>query len=206
MKTILINGSPRHDGNTFEALSEVASALVREGIEAEIVWIGKRSIPGCTACMQCKRTGVCIFNTEPYSTIREKMRTADALVVGTPVYFGGPNGSLCALLDRLFYSSYPSGQFLAYKPAAAVAVCRRAGAAAAIDRINKYFTALNMPVVSSQYWNLAYGRDHGEVLDDPEGLQTMRTLGRNMAWLLKKISTDPTLPPQENRIFTNFIR
>lgn len=204
MKVLLINGSPHHEGNTYDALSEVAGALQKEGVETEIVWIGVKSIPGCIACHKCRMTGICIFNTEPYSTIREKLKEADGFIVGSPVYFAGPNGSLCALLDRLFYSA---GQYLAYKPAASVSVCRRGGASATFDRLNKYFTILNMPVVSSQYWNMAYGRDPGEVLEDGEGMQTMRTLGRNMAWMLKKLHQDGFNPPApEDRISTNFIR
>ena len=146
MKVLLINGSPRREGNTFIALSEVARTLRDEGIGAEIVSIGTRAVQGCIACGKCAELGRCVFNDALYDEVREKLAGADALVVGSPVYYAGPNGSLCALLDRLFYSC---GSLLAYKPAAAVAVCRRGGASATFDRLNKYFTISNMPVVSS---------------------------------------------------------
>lgn len=204
MKVLLINGSPHRDGNTHFALQEVADTLRKEGIDSEIYWIGNKPIPGCIACYKCKETGVCIFNEGPYAEIRAKLPEVDGIVIGTPVYYAGPAGSLCALLDRLFYSI---GSMLAYKPAAAVCVCRRGGAVTAFDRLNKYFTINNMPVVSSQYWNVVFGRDPGEAADDGEGLQTMRTLGRNMAWLLRKINNPAPEPPaQEPRIATNFIR
>lgn len=155
MKVLLINGSPRREGNTFIALSEVARTLEAEGIGAEIVSIGTKAVQGCIACGKCSELGRCVFNDALYDEVREKLAGADALVVGSPVYYAGPNGSLCALLDRLFYSC---GPMLAYKPAAAVAVCGRGGASATFDRLNKYFTISNMPVVSSQYWNSVHGR------------------------------------------------
>lgn len=148
MKVLLINGSPHKEGNTFIALSEVAKALEANGVETEIVSIGAKAVQGCIACGRCAQLGRCVFNDELYGKIREKLETADGIVVGSPVYYAGPNGSLCALLDRLFYSA---GRLLAYKPAASVAVCRRGGASATFDRLNKYFTINNMPVVSSQY-------------------------------------------------------
>ena len=146
MKVLLINGSPRREGNTFIALSEAARALEAEGVGAEIVSIGTKAVQGCIACGKCAELGRCVFNDALYNEVREKLAGADALVVGSPVYYAGPNGSLCALLDRLFYSC---SDRLAYKPAAAVAVCRRGGASATFDRLNKYFTISNMPVVSS---------------------------------------------------------
>ena len=155
MKVLLINGSPRREGNTFIALSEAARALEAEGVGAEIVSIGTKAVQGCIACGKCAELGRCVFNDALYNEVREKLVGADALVVGSPVYYAGPNGSLCALLDRLFYSC---SDRLAYKPAAAVAVCRRGGASATFDRLNKYFTISNMPVVSSQYWNSVHGR------------------------------------------------
>ncbi len=205
MKVLLINGSPRANGNTFAALNEAANALQEEGIETEIVSIGAKAVQGCIACFKCAELGRCIFQDELYNSVREKLNGADGIIVGSPVYFAGPNGSLCALLDRLFFSC---GAKLAYKPAASVAVCRRGGASATFDRLNKYFTIKNMPVVSSQYWNSVHGRAPGEAAQDGEGTQTMRTLGRNMAWLLKKIHKDgPQYPkPEEEHIFTNFIR
>lgn len=204
MKVLLINGSPHKEGNTFIALSEVAKALESNGVEAEIVSIGTKAVQGCIACGRCRELGRCVFKDELYNKIREKLETADGIVIGSPVYYAGPNGSLCALLDRLFYSA---GNLLAYKPAASVAVCRRGGASATFDRLNKYFTINNMPVVSSQYWNSVHGRLPGEATQDIEGLQTMRTLGRNMAWLLKNLKQGgEPIPPSEPWTPTHFIR
>lgn len=204
MKVLLINGSPHKDGNTHIALEEVASALNAEGVDTEIFWIGNHPIQGCIGCYKCVETGVCAFNTDPYTAIVEKMKESDGLVVGSPVYYAGPAGSLCSLLDRLFYSA---GRFLSYKPAAAVCVCRRGGAVTAFDQLNKYFTINNMPVVSSSYWNVVYGRTPGEARQDAEGLQTMRIIGKNMAWMLKKLhNVEAEQPLPEPRIPTNFIR
>lgn len=204
MKVLLINGSPHQKGNTYIALSEVATALEKEGVATEIVSIGTKAIQGCIACNKCQETGVCVFNDEPYRTIREKLQLADGVIIGSPVYFAGPNGMLCALLDRLFYSCRSA---LLYKPAASVAICRRGGASATFDRLNKYFTITNMPVVSSQYWNSIHGRRPGEAVQDLEGLQIMRTLGRNMAWLLKNIHQNGLqVPEAEQTIRTDFIR
>lgn len=201
---MLINGSPRSAGNTYEALQEVATTLREEGIDSEIFHIGMQPIQGCIACYSCKQTGRCAFNDPLYTLLEAKVRECDALVVGSPVYYAGPNGSLCALLDRLFCAS---GRHLQYKPAAAVVACRRGGASAAFDRLNKYFTINNMPVVTSQYWNSVHGAAPGEAREDGEGMQTMRTLARNMAWMLRKIAADSVTPPtMEERIATNFIR
>lgn len=202
MKVLLINGSPRKQGNTFIALSEVAAALQENGVETEIISIGTKAVQGCIACGRCRELGRCVFQDELYNTILEKLPTIDGLVVGSPVYYAGPNGSLCALLDRLFYSS---GSLLQYKPAAAVAVCRRGGASATFDRLNKYFTITNMPVVPSQYWNSVHGRTPGEASEDTEGLQTMRTLGRNMAWMLRSLPVS-SAPETESKVMTSFIR
>lgn len=204
MKVLLINGSPHRKGNTYLALSEAARSLEQEGVDAEIIHIGAKAIQGCIACRRCATLGRCAFKDAPYENIREKLPETDGIIIGSPVFYAGPNGSLCALLDRLFFSC---SHLLAYKPAASVAVCRRSGASATFDRLNKYFTIINMPVVSSQYWNNVHGREQGEVAADLEGMQTMRTLGRNMAWLLKKIhSGDPGYPRQEPITLTNFIR
>mgnify|MGYP000112575044 FL=1 len=204
MKVLLINGSPHKEGNTNVALSEVATVLEKEGVATEIVSIGTKAIQGCIACNKCQETGVCVFNDEPYRTIREKLQQADGVIIGSPVYFAGPNSMLCALLDRLFYSCRSA---LLYKPAASVAICRRGGASATFDRLNKYFTITNMPVVSSQYWNSVHGRRPGEAVQDLEGLQIMRTLGRNMAWLLKNIHQNGLqVPEPEQTIRTDFIR
>ena len=204
MKVLLVNGSPHRQGNTFIALSEAAGALEADGVQTEIVSIGTKAVQGCIGCRRCAELGHCVFNDELYITLREKAKEADGLIVGSPVYYAGPNGSLCALLDRLFYSA---GDLLAYKPAAAVAVCRRGGASATFDRLNKYFTINNMPVVSSQYWNSVHGRMPGEASQDAEGLQTMRTLGHNMAWMLKNLKQGgEPVPEREPWTPTHFIR
>lgn len=204
MKAILINGSPHAHGNTYIALSEVAKALEENGVEAEIVSIGTKAVQGCIACGKCSQEGRCAFQDELYNKVREKVMEADAIVIGSPTYYAGPNGSLCALLDRLFISC---GQYMCYKPGASVAVCRRGGASAVFDRLNKYFTINNMPVVSSNYWNSVHGRTQGEASQDLEGLQTMRILGRNMAWMLKNIEARKVVVPEgEKKVMTSFIR
>ena len=205
MKVLLINGSPKENGNTFLALSEVAKTLNAEGVDTEIISIGKKAVQGCIACGMCGRTGKCTFNDDLYYRVLRAVRDGiDGLVVGSPVYYGGPNGSLCALLDRVFYSLGPELQF---KPGASVVVCRRGGASAAFDRLNKYFTILNMPIVSSQYWNMVYGQTPGQAAQDEEGMQTMRTLGRNMAWMLKRLNTSEEGHPElEQHVWTNFVR
>lgn len=203
MKVLLINGSPRDKGNTFLALNEVARTLNEEGIDTEIISIGKKAVQGCIACGMCGRTGQCTFRDDLYYRVMRAVKDGiDGLVIGSPVYYGGPNGSLCALLDRVFYSL---GPHLQYKPGASVVVCRRGGASAAFDRLNKYFTILNMPLVSSQYWNMVYGQTPGQAAQDEEGMQTMRTLGRNMAWMIRNLVGQP-LPQPEPRVWTNFVR
>ena len=205
MKVLLINGSPRNNGNTFLALTEVARTLNDEGIETQIISIGKKAVQGCIACGMCGRTGKCTFNDDLYYQVLRAVKDGiDGLIIGSPVYYGGPNGSLCALLDRVFYSL---GTDLMYKPGASVVVCRRGGATAAFDRLNKYFTMMNMPLVSSQYWNMVYGQTPGQAEQDGEGMQTMRTLARNMAWMLRKLNDGQRdLPKAEDRVWTNFIR
>ena len=202
MKVVLINGSPHRKGNTFIALSEVAGALEKEGVQTEIIQLGIKAVQGCIACNKCAELGHCVFQDTLYNQVREALQEADGIVVGSPVYYAGPNGALCALLDRVFYSC---SELLAYKAGASVAVCRRGGASATFDRLNKYFTILNMPVVSSQYWNSVHGMRPGEATEDAEGLQTMRMLGRNMAWFLKGVKREER-PEPELRVMTNFIR
>lgn len=202
MKVVLINGSPHRKGNTFIALSEVAGALEKEGVQTEIIQLGIKAVQGCIACNKCAELGHCVFQDTLYNQVREALQEADGIVVGSPVYYAGPNGALCALLDRVFYSC---SELLAYKAGASVAVCRRGGASATFDRLNKYFTILNMPVVSPQYWNSVHGMRPGEATEDAEGLQTMRMLGRNMAWLLKGVKREER-PEPELRVMTNFIR
>lgn len=184
MKVLLINGSPRQEGNTATALAVVAEQLAKEGIESEIVWIGNKPIRGCIACGQCatKGLGRCIFDDDICNRISEKFSEADALIVGSPVYYGQPNGALLSIIQRAFYSN---GASIAGKPAASITVCRRGGATAAFEALNMPFQMMNMPLITSQYWNIAYGRQAGETAQDTEGMQTMRTLARNMAWLLK---------------------
>ena len=204
-KVLLINGSPRAKGNTSIALAEVAKVLETEGIDTITVHIGNHPVRGCVACGACRKNKTyCAFSDALYDGLRAILEGGvDGLVVGSPVYYAGPNGSLCALLDRLFYSC---GSLLAYKPAAAVAVCRRGGASATFDRLNKYFTINNMPVVPSQYWNSVHGAAPGEALQDEEGLQTMRTLGRNMAWMLKDLKRKNIPAGEKVKIKTSFVR
>lgn len=202
MKVLIINGSPHKDGNTAIALREVEKALNADGIETEEIWIGTKPVPGCIACNKCQQTGVCIFNTGVYTEVYEKLPEADGLIVGSPTYWAGPTGSVCALLDRVFYSL---GRFLQYKPAAAVGIARRGGSVCTVERLNKYFEMNSMPMPSSQYWNNAFGLLPGDVANDEEGMQTMRTLGHNMARLLKALKDVPK-PEAEEHAWTNFIR
>ena len=202
MKVLLVNGSPNAQGCTYTALSEVAGAIESSGIETEMFHIGKGPIQGCVACGACREIGKCVFGDAIYNELSEKMVAADGVIIGSPVYFSGPNGALCALLDRVFYTA--AGRF-SHKPGACVVSCRRGGASATFDRLNKYFTISQMPVVSSQYWNAVHGRNPEEVRRDLEGLQIMRTLGNNMAWLLKCIeSGDPPPKPEAKREVTSF--
>lgn len=206
MKVLLLNGSANKKGNTFKALSEIASKLEKNDIEAEIIQLGKKPVRGCIACGQCqaKQLGHCVFDDDICNFIVEKLNEADALIVGSPVYYGQPNGALMAVLQRAFFS----GANVQNKPAAAVTICRRGGATAAYQTMNMIFEMMNMPVVTSQYWNIAYGLAPGEVTHDIEGMQTMRTLADNMAWLLKKIHSDgnPDYPEREEWKGMNFIR
>lgn len=208
MKAVLLNGSPHVKGCTYTALEEVANTLMEEGIEAEIVHMGNQAIHGCIGCGRCKAVGRCqAFQEDKVNEVLEKMEQADGLIVGSPVYYASANGSLISFLDRLFYAG---AQNFAYKPAAAVASARRAGTTATLDELNKYFTIAQMPVVSSQYWNMVHGNSPEEVKQDLEGLQVMRVLGRNMAWMLKSIEAGRQagvpLPKREEKLRTNFIR
>ena len=207
MKVLLINGSPRKQGNTFIALSEAANTLKLHGIDTEIVQIGVQPVRGCVACGQCstKQLRRCVFDDDVCNRISEKLRDADALIVGSPVYYGQPNGALLSVMQRMFYSA---GADLQNKPAAGICVCRRGGATAAFQTLNMPFQMMNMPLVTSQYWNIVYGREEGQAALDTEGMQTMRTLANNMAWLLKKIHADgkPDYPEREARQAMHFIR
>jgi multimeric flavodoxin WrbA len=207
MKVLLINGSPRKNGNTFVALSEAAKTLEKHGLETEIVHIGVKPVRGCIACGQCamKQLERCVFDDDICNRITEKLKESDALIVGSPVYYGQPNGSVLSLIQRMFFSA---GKYAKNKPAAAVCVCRRGGSTAAFQTMNMAFEMMNMPVVTSQYWNIAYGREPGQAALDVEGMQTMRTMADNMAWLLKKIHADgnPDYPEREEWQPMNFIR
>ena len=207
MKVLLINGSPRKEGNTEIALAEVAKQLTKEGIASEIVWIGNKPIRGCIACGQCKVKGIgrCVFDDDICNKISEKFEGSNALIVGSPVYYGQPNGALLSIIQRAFYSN---GANISGKPAASIAVCRRGGATAVFESLNMPFQMMNMPIVTSQYWNIVYGRTEGEAAMDTEGLQTMRTLARNMAWLLKSTNGEkaPGRPDEEAWEAMHFIR
>lgn len=202
MKVLLINGSPHKEGCTFTALSEIKDQLEKEGIDSEIFWIGNKPVRGCIACGKCGTLEKCAFDDDVANEIIDKILESDGLIIGSPVYYAGPNGALCAILDRVFYAA--SSKF-AFKPGASVVSCRRGGSTASFDRLNKYFTISNMPIVASKYWNMVHGNTPEEVKQDLEGLHTMRTLARNMAWLLKSIEGND-LPEQEEKVFTNFIR
>lgn len=205
MKVILINGSPNARGCTYTALSEVAQTLEDEGIEAEIIHVGHKDIRGCIGCRKCKTLGKCIFN-DIVNEVAPKFKECDGIVIGSPVYFASANGTLISFVDRLFYSMTEDKTM---KVGAAVVSARRAGNTATFDEINKYFTISQMPVVSSQYWNMVHGNNAEEVKQDLEGLQTMRTLGRNMAFLIKSIHLGKEkygLPEKEELVHTNFIR
>ncbi len=202
-KVLLINGSPRKNGNTFTALSEVAHALNEQGIETEIAWIGNKAIRGCIACGSCKTkgNGQCVFNDDVCNEMIRKMNNVDGLVVGSPTYYGTPNGSVLSLIHRMLFA----GADVENKPAAAVVVCRRGGASAAFQTLQMPFQMKNMPIVTSQYWNIVYGRDEGQAALDTEGMQTMRTLGNNMAWMLKSLKRDEG-PEREQWQPMNYIR
>lgn len=186
MKVLLVSASPRHKGNTYTALSEVAKTLMQDGIEAEVVEIGTKPVGGCIACNWCKQHAEehrCAFNNDCVNAISAKAEEADAFVFGAPVYYGQPNGSALSLVQRLLYSN---GAAFSYKPVASVCVCRRGGADTSYQTLNMMFEMMSMPIVTSQYWNIAYGREPGQTAQDVEGMQTMRTLAHNMSWMLKK--------------------
>lgn len=205
LNVLLINGSPNAKGCTYMALSEVERTLNAEGIATELVHIGNRDIRGCIACYKCAEQGHCVFN-DAVNELAPKFEAADGLVVGSPTYYAGPNGTLTNLLDRLFFSTPFSKRM---KVGAAVCSARRGGTTATFDRLNKYFTISEMPVVSSRYWNMVHGHNAEDVLKDEEGIQCMRILGRNMAFLLRAIAAERErngLPMQEETVYTNFIR
>ncbi len=202
MNVLLLNGSPHAQGTTAAALGEVAKALQAANVQTELLQLGTKPVYGCIACRKCATTKRCVFDDKANELI-EKMQTADALVVGSPVYYAGPNGALCAVLDRAFFAG--SSSFV-QKPAAAVAVCRRGGNSTTLDRLHKYFNIAQMPIVSSDYWCMAYGRNAEDFSQDAEGVHTMKVLGENMAHLLhlQKEANLP-LPQHEAKVWTHFI-
>lgn len=206
MKVLMINGSPRLEGNTATALAEMEKVFVEEGIEVEIVQVGNKNIRGCIACSTCSERGKCVFD-DAVNEIAPKLADADGLVVGSPVYYASPNGTLLSLMDRLFYSSGSINKTM--KVGASIAVARRGGITATYDVLNKYFGIAGMPIASGQYWNGAHGRLPGEATADEEGMQQMRTLARNMVFLMKSIALGREqygLPEKEPGVMTNFVR
>ena len=205
MKVLMINGSPRAKGNTARALEEMRSVFAAEGVEVECVQVGNQAVRGCVACNGCAKKGACVFD-DVVNELAPKLEAADGLVVGTPVYYGSANATLVAVLDRLFYSKRFDTTM---KVGAAVAVARRGGLTATFDELNKYFTISGMPVASGQYWNGVHGRLPGEAEQDGEGLQQMRTLARNMTFLMRSIELGREkygLPEREEGIWTHFVR
>ena len=205
MKVLMINGSPRPNGNTSLALREMETIFKSEGIETEIVQVGNKAIRGCIACGKCAEKGKCVFD-DAVNEVAPKFESCDGLVVGSPVYYASANATLVAFLTRLFFST-PFDKTM--KVGAAVAVARRGGLSATFDELNKFFTISGMPVASSQYWNSVHGREPGQAAQDAEGLQTMRTLARNMTFLMRSIQLGKEkygLPERETPQRTNFIR
>ncbi|MCI1779953.1 MAG: flavodoxin family protein [Bacteroidales bacterium] len=203
MHVLLVNGSPHAKGCTYTALSEIAGILKEEGIESTIFHIGTDPVHPCIGCRKCKELGKCVFDNDIANDLLDAMLNADGVIIGSPVYFAGPAGALCTILDRVF--SAGSSRF-ALKPAAAIASCRRGGLETTMDRLNKYFTVSQMPVVPSTYWNGIHGNTPEEVFQDKEGMQVMRMLGHNMAWMLKSFSANPDRPDGEKKVKTNFVR
>jgi multimeric flavodoxin WrbA len=207
MKVLLINGSPRKSGNTFTALHEIAETLHSEGIDSEIVWIGNKPVRGCIACGSCiaNGNGRCVFDDDVCNAISAKFAESDGFVFGSPVYYGQPNGALLAIMQRAFFSN---GEHVQNKPAAVVTICRRGGATAAFEALQMPLQMMNMPIATSQYWNIAYGREPGQAAQDTEGMQTMRTLAHNLAWMLRGLRGEqaPAVPQREERQAMHFIR
>lgn len=201
-KVLLINGSPNEHGCTYTALKEMIDVFTANGVETELVYLGKQPIAGCIACGKCYETGKCIFS-DKVNEIMDRIDEFEGIVLGSPVYYAGPAGQLCAFLDRLFYIS--KGR-MAGKIGASVVSCRRGGATAAFDRLNKYFGISNMHIAGSQYWNQIHGNTPEQAVQDLEGLQTMRTLAQNMVWLMKCKEAGIEMPEYEKKVATNFIR
>lgn len=205
-KVLMINGSPHEFGCTYTALKEVADTLEKNGVETEILYLGTKPVAGCIACGKCGQTGRCVFDDQ-VNRVLDKLDEYSGIVVGSPVYFAGPTGQICAFLDRLFYCG---GGRMAGKIAASVVSCRRGGASASFDRLNKYFSISNMHIAGSQYWNQIHGKTPAQAVKDLEGLQTMRTLGQNIAWLIKSIEAGEAAglaaTEYEKTQITNFIQ
>lgn len=205
MKVLIINGSPRIDGNTTTSINELIKAFDKNEIETETIQIGNQNIRGCIACNSCQKNHKCVFN-DSVNEVAKKFENADGLIIASPVYFASANGTLISFLDRLFYSSHFDKTM---KVGASIAIGRRGGLSATFDELNKYFTISNMPIVSSNYWNSLHGRGKKEVLEDEEGLQTLRVLAENMTFLLKSIKLGKEkfgLPEKESKIYTDFIK
>ena len=206
MKALLVNGSPHPRGCTYTALTELKNTLEDEGIEVELLHVGNKDIRGCIACRKCARTGKCVFD-DVVNEVAPKLAEADAFVIGCPVYFASPAGGAISFMDRLFFSTLGIDKTM--KVGASVVCARRGGCSATFDELNKFFTISNMPIASSRYWNSIHGRTPGEAEQDGEGLQTMRTLARNMTFLMRSIALGKEqfgLPEKEDRIATHFIR
>lgn len=207
MKVLMLNGSPHEKGCTYTALTVIAEELKKQGVESEILWLGKGAVRGCIACGGCKKLGKCVFDDDPVNSIAEKCKSADGYIFGAPVHYASPNGAMVSALDRLFYIA---GRFMQFKPAASVVSARRAGTTASYDVLNKYIGINNMLQVPSTYWNMVHGAAAEEVYRDEEGVSIMRALGSNMAWLLKLLEsakgTELEKPVPVEKVRTNFIR
>ena len=207
MKVLLLNGSPHEQGCTYTGLQEVAQTLQKNGVDTEIFWLGTQPIHPCISCRKCKETGKCVFDDDVVNKVIGKLDSIDGLIIGSPVHYAAASGAITMVMDRVFFGG--AGK-LQKKPGAVVVSCRRGGASATFDQLNKYFSINNMPIVTSQYWNQIHGNTPAEVQQDAEGLQTMRTLGQNMAWLLKCIEAGHKAgvaePVYEAWNPTNFVR
>ena len=207
MHVLMLNGSCHPKGCTYTALDTIAKQLAKHEITSDIVQIGTKPINDCIACGKCVKTGYCVFDTDGVNKFIDQLKAADGVIIGSPTYYAGPTGAVCSFLNRVFFRK---GEPYMFKPAAAIMSCRRGGSSASFDRLNKYFTINRMPVVSSQYWNSVHGNTPEEVLQDVEGLQIMRTLADNMAWLIKCIACGKEAginpPTPEEWTPTNFIR
>ena len=211
LKVVLINGSPHPKGSTWRSMVEISKVLHEEGIIVEWIHVGNRPVRGCMGCNECKQSGIgrCIYGDDVVNVAIARMEQADGLVIGSPVHFAGASGALTSFLDRMFYAADAKNTFYG-KPGASIVCCRRGGATAALEQLNKYFTIYNMPIVSSYYWNMVHGNDDKEVVLDEEGMFVMHQLGKNMAWMLKSLQAAKeqgiTFPYADQEVRMNFIR